>query len=134
MPRECGSWHARHERRPDKEALLTVTGECRLPATFRTVLEENESQGDDPSQLVLDLKISNPSGYGHMDSEGRCTLNVSFKKQTDKEYSSVLIIDRNSEEEEGESWEIPVRVLTQEMAAAPAKGTKWSSLPRDYTK
>ncbi|MEX2587303.1 MAG: hypothetical protein WD602_04825 [Actinomycetota bacterium] len=114
--------------------MLTVTGECRLPATFRSVLEKREPQGDDPSQLILDLVISNPSGFGHMDSEGRCTLNVSFKMQTDKEYDSVLIVDRNSEEEGGESWEVPVRVLVQEVAAAPVKGTKWSALPRDYTK
>lgn len=114
--------------------MLTVTGECRLPATYRSVLEVHEPQGEDPSQLILDLVISNPSGFGHMDSEGRCTLNVAFKKQTDEEYKSVLIIDRNSEEEGGESWEVPVRVLTQEMASAPTKGSKWSALPRDYTK
>lgn len=132
MPRECGSWHARHERRPDKEPLLTVTGECRLPATFRTVLERHEPQGDDPTQLILDLLISNPSGFGHMDSEGRCTLNISYKEETDEEYRSVLIIDRNSEE--NESWEVPVRVLRQEVATAPTEGTKWSSLPRDYTR
>lgn len=131
MPRECGTWHAKHERRPDKEPLLTVTGECHLPATHRTVLEMHEPQGDDPSQLVLDLVVTNPSGFGHMDSEGRGMLFVDFKLKTDQDYKTVKIIDRNSEE--GEEWEVPVRVLTQPVASAPGQRNKWASMPRDYT-
>lgn len=132
MPSQSGEWHARHELRPDREPLLTVTGECHLPATYRADLEMREPQGDDPSQLILDLVVSNPSGHGHMDSEGRGRLFLEFTRKTDHYYKTVLIIDRNSED--GESWEIPVRVLTQPVAAAPSKkGSKWSSMPRDYT-
>lgn len=111
--------------------MLSVTGECNLPATYRTVLEVHEPQGDDPTQLILDLVVTLPSGLESTDNEARCTLNVAFKMNTEQDYETVLIVDKLSDEDE--SWEIPVRVLKQAVAEAPMQGSKWSSLPRDYT-
>lgn len=126
MPTGCGEWKARHERRPGQPAVLMVTGECKIPATYRAVLKQSEQQGEDPTQLVLDLVVTLPSGLGNLESEKRATLNVSFKLPTENEYKTVRIIDVNSQE--GESWEIPVRVL--EMANTPKapKSRRWEGV------
>lgn len=128
MARPCGEFKARLEKRPDSPGVLTVTGECNLPAVYRAVLEAHDPPGETPGQLVLDLVVTLPSGLPPTTVEGYCTLNLAFKTKTEQEYKTVLIKDRNSED--GESWEIPVRVLTQQLADVRPDGTRWSKMSR----
>lgn len=128
MSRACGEFKAKWEKRPDSPGVLTVNGECKLAAVYRVNLVASEEPSDNPEQRRLDLVITLPSGLPPTAVEGQCTLNFSFKEETEVPFSSVLITDVNSDE--GETWEVPVRVLTQELAAIRPDGTKWTKMSR----
>ncbi|HVL51554.1 MAG TPA: hypothetical protein VM754_08660 [Actinomycetota bacterium] len=130
MARPCGEFKAKWEKRPDKPGILTVAGECSLAAVYRVDLVRHDPPGENPEQLVLDLVINLPSGLPPTAVEGRATLNFSYKEQTDEPYTSVLIIDANSEEEPKDQWEVPVRILTQGLAHITPDGTKWTKMER----
>jgi hypothetical protein len=42
----------------------------------------------------------------------------------------VGILDVNSQEDPKDEWEVPVRILTQDLAHIRADGTKWSKMER----
>jgi hypothetical protein len=127
MDHHVSGWDARLMKRPGDEAILTVTGECKLPATFRAVLEVAERQGEDPSQLVLLLIISIPSGLPPTAVEARGTLNISLKMPTEKIYNSVKIADINAdpETEEATVWNVPVKVIDWSNSPAPKRSDRW---------
>jgi hypothetical protein len=127
MDHRVSGWDARLMKRPGDEAILTVTGECKLPATYRADLEVAERQGEDPSQLVLLLIITLPSGLPPTAVEGRGNLNISLKMPTEKIYSSVKIADINAdpETEEATVWNVPVKVIDWSNTPTRKKGDRW---------
>ena len=127
MDHRVSGWDARLMKRPGDEAILTVTGECKLPATYRADLEVAERQGEDPSQLVLLLIITLPSGLPPTAVEGRGTLNISLKMPTEEVYSSVKIADINAdpETEEATVWNVPVKVIDWSNTPTRKKGDRW---------
>jgi hypothetical protein len=104
---KCGEWDVRHDRRPDKRHILTVSGECKLPTTYRAVLEEHEPQ-DDPEVLLLDLEVNLPGGargkVEHSESfvqlyqERTAVVYVTFRMETETEYKTVTIMDSETGE------------------------------------
>jgi hypothetical protein len=115
-------------RRPDQEAVLEITGESRIAATYRADLKPAEDQGDDPSQLVLDLIITNPSGSSPMGGmETRGSLFISYKEVTDKEYSTVKIVDVNAAPDTTEEtvWVLPVKQVDWGTTATAAESRRW---------
>lgn len=105
---ECGEWEARHERRPGKPPLLMISGECKVPTTYRVVLQPHEPQGD-PDVLLLDLAITLPSaGAGKVEHSEpflqlfmtkKAVIYVNYKVETETEYQTVTILDAESGEE-----------------------------------
>ncbi|HYN98550.1 MAG TPA: hypothetical protein VEU28_02640 [Actinomycetota bacterium] len=130
MPRPCGEFKARWEKRPDKPGVLTVAGECNVAATHRIVLEPSEPPSEDPAVYLLDLKISLPSGKPPTYVENRATLTFAHKHYTEDPPQRVRIVDVNSEDDPKQEWEIPVRVLNQALADVAPDGTKWSKMER----
>ena len=130
MARACGEFKAKWEKRPDRDGVLTVTGECNLAATHRIVLEPHDPPSEDPDQLLLALKITLPSGLPSTKVEGKATLNFAHKEFTEDPPSTVRIVDVNSEEDPKDEWTIPVRILTQGLAAVSPDGTKWTKMSR----
>jgi hypothetical protein len=108
---DCGEWDVRHDRRPDKPHILTVTGQCRLPTTYRAVLQEHEPQ-DNPKVLTLDLVVNLPARSEKMEpgkvehsepfvklyQERKAPIYISFRLETDNEYETVTILDADSGE------------------------------------
>jgi hypothetical protein len=129
MDHKVSNWDARHIRRPGQEPVLSVTGECRLPATYRMVLNVHEPQGEDPSQLVLDLIIENPSGKPSTTVEGLANMNIAFKMPTEETYSSVLISDINADAgtEDETVWTVPVKLIDWGTTAAPNDSKRWKN-------
>lgn len=130
MPRPCGEFKAKYEKRPDKPGVLSVVGECTLAATHRVVLEPSNPPSADPEVFDMDLKISLPSGKPPTFVEGKATLNFSHKEYTEDAPQRVRIIDVNSEEDPKDEWVIPVRMLTQGLATVMPDGTKWTKMSR----
>lgn len=128
MARPCGEFRAKWEKRPDKPGMLTVSGECTLAAVYRTVLKPHDPPSKNPEQKLLDLVITLPSGLPPTAVEGGGSLYFSYKEETEQEYKSVVIIDVNSGEDE--RWEVPVRVLKQELSSIRPDGTKWTKMSR----
>ena len=126
MDHHVTGWDARLMKRPGDEAILTVTGQCKLPATFRAVLEMAEPQ-ENPDQLLLLLIITIPSGLPPTAVEGRGNLNISFKMPTEEIYSSVKIADINadSETEQATVWNVPVKVIDWSNTPTRKRGDKW---------
>ena len=127
MDHNVSELRARHMRRPGQEAILEVTGECKLPATYRAVLNVADQQGDDPSQLVLDLIINDPSNLPATGVENRATLNISFKMKTDTDYSTVKITDLLADPDTTDptEWVLPVRQINWDTTPQPAKSRRW---------
>lgn len=127
MDHRVTGWDARLMKRPGDEAILTVTGECKLPATYRAVLEVAERQTEDPDQLVLLLIITLPSGSTSTAVEGRGNLNISLKMPTEKIYKSVKIADINAdpETEEATVWNVPVKVIDWANTPTRKKSDRW---------
>ncbi|HEX2259440.1 MAG TPA: hypothetical protein VHJ40_06840 [Actinomycetota bacterium] len=109
---ECGEWDVRHDRRPDKPHILTVTGQCVLPTTYRVVLKKHEPQ-DDPKVLLLDLVVNLPSRtdkevepgkvehsepFVKLYQERKAPIYVSLRLETDTEYETVTILDSETGE------------------------------------
>ena len=104
---ECSEWDVRHDRRPDKPPILTVTGECVFPTTFRVVLEKHEPQ-DDPEVLKLDLVANVPHGasgkvehsepFVKLFQEKKAPIYLNFRMETEHEYKTVTILDAESGE------------------------------------
>ena len=108
---ECGEWDVRHDRRPEKPHILTVTGQCVLPTTYRVVLQEHEPQ-DDPKVLLLDLVVTLPSQSDKVEpgkvehsepfvklfQDRKTPIYISFRLETDTEYETVTILDSESGE------------------------------------
>jgi hypothetical protein len=130
MPRPCGEFKAKWEKRGDKPGVLTVVGECTLPATHRISLEPHNPPSQDPDIFLLDLVINMPSGKPPTYVEARATLNFSHKEQIETPPQRVGILDVNSQEDPKDEWEVPVRILTQDLAHISADGTKWSKMER----
>jgi hypothetical protein len=120
-------WKVRHLRRPDQEPVLEITGETRIPATYRAVLKPAEDQGDDPSQLVLDLIINVPSGLPAAGMETRGTLFISYKSKTDQAYNTVKIVDVNADADTtGDTeWVLPVKQINWATTAQPPASKRW---------
>lgn len=115
-------------RRPDQEPVLEITGESRISATYRADLKPAQDQGDDPSQLVLDLIITNPSGSSPMGGmETRGSIFISYKELTDKEYSTVKIVDVNADPDTTEEtvWVLPVKQIDWATTAPAAASKRW---------
>lgn len=127
MEHNVSGLSARHHRRPGQEPVLEVTGECKLPATYRAVLRMAEDQGDDPSQLVLDLFVNDPSGLPASGVENRATLNISFKLKTDAEYATVKITDihGDADSEDPTEWVLPVKQIDWGTTAPAAESKRW---------
>jgi hypothetical protein len=116
-PLECGEWDARHERRTGKPPILTVTGECKLPTTYRAVLKPHEPQ-EDPEVLVLDLQVSLPSQpatevkysepFLKLYQERPAAIYITYRVETETEYKTVTILNANS----GEVMKSGLRVKT----------------------
>lgn len=130
MPRPCGEFKAKWEKRVDKPGVLAVVGECTVAATHRVVLEAHDPPSEDPDILILDLKISLPSGKPPTYVEGTATLNFSYKEFTETPPQQVKIIDANSDEDPKDEWTVPVRILDQALAHINPDGTKWSKMNR----
>jgi hypothetical protein len=129
MPRPCGEFKAKWEKRPDKPGVLTVVGECQVAATHRIVLEPHDPPRDG-DVFLLDLKISLPSGKPPTYVENRATLTFSHKEYTEDPPERVHILDVNSEEDPKDEWLIPVRILNQALAKVGPDGTKWTKMER----
>jgi hypothetical protein len=127
MDHHVSGWDARLMKRPGDEAILTVSGECKLPATFRAVLEVAERQEEDPSQLLLLLVITLPSGLPPTAMENRATLNITLKMPTEETYTSVKIADINAdpETEEQTVWVVPVKLIDWSNTPARKKSDRW---------
>jgi hypothetical protein len=127
MDHHVSGWDARLMKRPGDEAILTVSGECKLPATYRAVLEVAERQEEDPSQLLLLLVITNPSGLPPTNMENRATLNIALKMPTEETYTSVKIADINAdpETEEQTVWVVPVKLIDWSNTPARKKSDRW---------
>jgi hypothetical protein len=121
---ECGEWDVRHDLRPDRPHVLTVTGQCVLPTTYRAVLKEHEPQ-DDSEVLLLDLVVNLPSRSGKVEEPGKVEhsepfvklyqekktpIYISLRLETETEYKTVTILDADSGDvvEEG----IKVKAIT----------------------
>ncbi|MEX0789888.1 MAG: hypothetical protein WD178_03850 [Actinomycetota bacterium] len=130
MPRPCGEFKAKWEKRPDKPGVLSVVGECTVAATHRIVLEPHDPPSEDPDIFILDLKISLPSGKPPTYVENRATLNFSHKEYTETPPTHVRIVDVHSEEDPKDEWTVPVRVLNQALAHIIPDGTKWTKMNR----
>lgn len=127
MDHHVSGWDARLMKRPGDEAILTVSGECKLPATYRAVLEVPERQEEDPSQLLLLLVITNPSGLPPTNMENRATLNISLKMPTEETYTSLKIADINAdpETEEETVWVVPVKLIDWGNTPSPKRSDRW---------
>ena len=101
-PLECSEWDAIHERRSGKRPILTVTGECRLPTTYRVVLKPHEPQ-EDPEVLVLDLDAHEPE-RAQTDIEHSepfiqlymprpAPIYVNYRVETDVDYKLITILN-----------------------------------------
>lgn len=127
MDHHVSGWNARHIRRPGEPAVLSVTGECTLPAIYRAVLTVSEKQGDDASQLHLDLNINIPSGRPPTAVENRCTLNIIFKLPTEQQCSSLLITDVHADADTTEDsvWTVPVKLINWGTVAKAPESQRW---------
>ena len=127
MDHHVSGWDARLMKRPGDEAILSVTGECKMPAIYRAVLEVAERQTEDPDQLLLLLIISLPSGKPPTKMETLGTLNISLKMPTEKVYKSVKIADINAdpETEEPTVWNVPVKVIDWSNTPTRKRSDRW---------
>ena len=130
MARACSEFKAKWEKRPDRDGILVVSGECNVAATHRIDLKPHDPPSDDPDQLLLDLVITLPSGLPPTAVENRATLNFAHKEFTEEPPSTVKIVDVNSQEDPKDEWVIPVRRLTQGLASITPDGTKWTKMNR----
>ncbi|MDQ4149473.1 MAG: hypothetical protein M3164_05705 [Actinomycetota bacterium] len=102
QPLDCGEWDATHERRAGKAPILTITGECRLPTTYRVVLKPHEPQ-EDPDVLVLDLEAYEPprsdteiehsEPFIQLYMPKPAPIYVHYRTQTEHEYKTVTILN-----------------------------------------
>ncbi|MGQ0678091.1 MAG: hypothetical protein ACT4OM_00265 [Actinomycetota bacterium] len=127
MDHHVSGWQARHMRRPGQPAILSVTGQCQLPAIYRAVLKVSEDQGEDPSKLILELMIHVPSGKPPTLQENKATLNIELKLPLEQEYQSAVIIDIYADEESSEPtvWEIPIKVIDWGTVSGPGESKRW---------
>lgn len=128
MDHQVSGWDSRHIRRPGDVAVLSVIGQCNLPAIFRAVLEVSEKQGNDPTQLCLDLIIHVPSGKPPTAVENKCTLNIAFKLPTEQTINTLLITDVNADPDSDEEkvWTVPVKIINWGTVATAAKSKRWT--------
>lgn len=128
MDHHVSGWDSRHIRRPGEAAVLSVIGQCELPAIFRAVLEVAETQGEDPTQLALNLNINVPSGKPPTAVENKCTLNIAFKMPTEQTINTLVITDLNADPDSAEEkvWTVPVKIINWATTAAAAKSKRWT--------
>ncbi len=127
MDHHVGEWKARHMRRPNQEPVLEITGESKMPATYRAVLKPAKEQGEDPSQLVLDLIINDPSGSPAAGMETWGTLFISYKQLTDEPYDTVKIVDVHADPDTTEDtvWVLKVKQINWGTTPPAAESTRW---------
>jgi hypothetical protein len=130
MARACGEFKAKWEKRPDRDGILVVSGECKVAATHRVDLKRHDPSSENADQLLLDLVITLPSGLPPTAVENKATLNFAYKELTEEPPSTVKIVDVNSEEDPKDEWVVPVRKLTQGLATISPDGTKWTKMSR----
>jgi hypothetical protein len=124
----CGEWDARHDLREGKAHVLSIKGECKIPATYRCTLSLHEPQ-EDPSVLLLDLDISNPSKdsvaqishseeFVQLFQENMAVIYLDFKMITDDPYEFMSVVDK----ETGTRWDkIRVKKLLQTTSTVKPK-------------
>ena len=91
MEWDCNDWLAIHDHQPVGPATLRVTGKCTMPSPGYTCeLSVHKPQGINPSDLLLDLIVNEPSVT---EPQVVTPCEVRFEWPTETEYESVSVID-----------------------------------------
>lgn len=86
----CFGWAAYHDHMPPGPMVLRVTGTCEFrTAGYEVALSRHEPQGINPSDLLLDLTIREPSGPV---PEVITQVEARYEEVTDFEYETVTIL------------------------------------------
>jgi hypothetical protein len=89
-PYQCLDWKAWLDRVPGAQPTLHVTGRCQFPSSGYFVrLERHEPQGINPSNLLLDLVITEPTGPV---TQVVTEEEVHYDEEADLDFDSVTIL------------------------------------------
>src|SRR5579871_143120 len=87
----CANWTAIHDFMPPEPARLTVRGTCTFPTTgYSVTLTKKVPQGINPLILLLDKKVTAPSGAA---GNVVTTVEAVYKEVTSVNYKEVELSD-----------------------------------------